>query len=110
MTESVISEFLKRMVNAFVPEKAAGVEAVIQLKFTGADTSDWYFTIAEGKCSCVEGLAPNAKLTVSVDSGDFIKIFTGQMDGMQAFMQGKLRLTGDMNLAMKLMNLFKVQG
>ena len=109
MAESVISEFLNRMVNAFVPEKAAGVEAVIQLKFSGAETSNWYFTIADGKCSCVEGLAPNAKLTVSVDSGDFVKIFTGQMDGMQAFMQGKLRLTGDMNLAMKLLNLFKLQ-
>jgi putative sterol carrier protein len=56
----------------------------------------------------VEGLAPAAKLTVSVDSDDFKKIFTGQMDGMQAFMQGKLRLTGDMNLAMKLLNLFRM--
>ena len=109
MAQSVIADFLNRMVSAFLPEKAAGVEAVIQLKFTGADASNWVLSIADSQCTLREGLADPAKLTVAVDSGDFIKIFSGQMDGMQAFMQGKLRLTGDMNLAMKLMNLFKVQ-
>ena len=58
-------------------------------------------------CVC-QGTAP-AKLTVTAASEDFFKIFTGQMDGMQAFMQGKIRIAGDMNLALKLMNLFKMQ-
>jgi putative sterol carrier protein len=30
------------------------------------------------------------------------------MDGMQAFMQGKLKLTGDLSVAMKLITLFKM--
>jgi putative sterol carrier protein len=28
---------------------------------------------------------------------------------MQAFMQGKIKLTGDLNLAMKLMQMFKIR-
>jgi putative sterol carrier protein len=64
--------------------------------------------IKDNKCTVTQGTAPAAKLTVTADSADFIKIFTGQLDGMQAFMQGKLKLAGDMSLAMKLMGLFKV--
>jgi putative sterol carrier protein len=46
---------------------------------------------------------------LSADSTDYVKIFTGEVDGMQAFMQGKLKLSGDLNLAMKLMTIFKIR-
>jgi putative sterol carrier protein len=103
-----ISEFMTRMAGALVPEKAAGIDAIIQLKLTGAQEADWVATIKDGKCTLARGTAPAAKLTVSADSGNFIKIFSGQLDGMQAFMQGKLKVAGDMGLAMKLVNLFKM--
>jgi len=35
-------------------------------------------------------------------------VLTGKADGMKYFMQGKLRLAGDLNLAMKLTSLFKM--
>ena len=109
MADPTISEFMSRMAAAFVPEKAVGVDAIIQLKLTGVQAAEWYVTIKDGKCMVTQRTAPAAKLTVTADSGDFIKIFTGQLDGMQAFMQGKLKLAGDMSLAMKLLGLFKVQ-
>jgi putative sterol carrier protein len=108
MADPTISEFMSRMATAFIPEKAAGIDATIQLKLTGSQVADWYVAIKDNQCSVTQGTAPVAKLTVTADSGDFIKIFTGQMDGMQAFMQGKLKLAGDMNLAMKLVSLFKM--
>jgi putative sterol carrier protein len=109
MADPTISEFMSRMAAAFVPEKAVGLDAIIQLKLTGAQAAEWYVTIKDGKCTVTQGIAPAAKLTVTADSGDFVKIFTGQLDGMQAFMQGKLKLAGDMSLAMKLLGLFKFQ-
>jgi putative sterol carrier protein len=107
MAELTIKEFLTKLNAAFIPEKAAGVDASIQLKLTGAQAGDWYVTIKDGKCTTGEGAVATPKLTVSVDGDDFMKIFSGKMDGMQAFMQGKLRLTGDMSLAMKMLGLFK---
>jgi len=107
MAELTIKDFMSKLTAAFIPEKAVGVDASIQLKLTGAQAGDWFVTIKDGKCSTGEGAVASPKLTVSVDSEDFIKIFSGKMDGMQAFMQGKLRLTGDMSLAMKMMGLFK---
>jgi putative sterol carrier protein len=108
MTDSTVSEFMARMGGALIPEKAAGIDAAIQLKLSGAQAADWVVSIKDARCSLSQGIDPAAKLTVSADSTDFVKIFSGQMDGMQAFMQGKLKVAGDMGLAMKLMGLFKM--
>ena len=109
MPDPTISEFMARMASALIPGKAAGIDAAIQLRLTGAQAADWVATIKDGKCTLTQGTVPAAKLTVSADSADFITIFSGQMDGMQAFMQGKIKVTGDMSLGMKLMGLFKMK-
>ena len=109
MPDPTVSEFMSRMAMAFVPEKALGIDATIQLKLTGMQAAEWYVTTQDAKCEFAQGTAPSAKLTVTAASEDFFKIFTGQLDGMQAFMQGKIRIQGDMNLALKLLNLFKMQ-
>jgi putative sterol carrier protein len=108
MADPTIADFMTRMSEAFIPEKATGIDAIIQLKLTGAQAAAYYVTIKDAKCTLSPGEAPTAKLTLSADADNFVKIFTGQMDGMQAFMQGKLKLSGDMSLAMKLMSLFKM--
>jgi putative sterol carrier protein len=104
-----VAQILSKMPEAFVPEKASGLEAIIQFKFTGAEAGEWFVTIKDGKCRVDPGHVPAPKLTVSADSGDFARIITGEMDGMQAFMQGKLKLAGDFNLATKLLTLFKIR-
>ncbi len=101
-----IADLMSKMPGALVPEKAAGVNATIQFKFTGAEPGEWFATIQDGKCEVKQGTAPTPKMTVSVDSTDYLKIINREMDGMQAFMQGKLKLTGDISLAMKLMTMF----
>jgi putative sterol carrier protein len=107
MPDPTVSEFMARLGKSFVVEKAAGIDATIQLNLTGAQAANWFITIKDAKVALTEGTTPSPKLTVTADAGDFIKIFTGQLDGMQAFMQGKLKVAGDMGLALKLMNLFK---
>ena len=105
-----ISELISKMPEAFLPEKAQGVNAVVHFKFTGAEASEWNATIADGKCAVAQGEPANkATMTLTADSNDYIKLFTGELDGMQAFMQGKLKLGGDLNLAMKLMQMFKIK-
>ncbi len=47
-----------------------------------------------------------AQCTVTLSDEDFIKIATGQLGAESAFMRGKLKLFGDMGLAMKLGKLF----
>jgi putative sterol carrier protein len=104
-----VAELFEKMPAAFLPEKAAGVDAIIQFKFTGEQAGDWYITIKDNQCTVNQGIGSSPKLTLSAAGTDAVKVLTGEMDGMQAFMQGKLRLTGDMSLAMKLLSMFKVK-
>ncbi len=103
-----VVELMSKMPMAFLPEKAPGLVAIIQFKFSGAEAGDWFATIRDGKCSVEQGVSPSPKMTLSADSADYVKIFTGELDGMQAFMAGKLKLAGDLSLAMKLMTMFKI--
>lgn len=107
MTISIRDLFAK-MPAAFQPEKAIGVDTVIQFNLSGQESGAWYLVIKDQKCEVSEGTHPAPKLTVSADSADLVKILTGAMDGMQAFMMGKVRLQGDMGAAMKLMSLFRL--
>ncbi|WKZ49405.1 MAG: SCP2 sterol-binding domain-containing protein [Anaerolineales bacterium] len=92
MTETIKS--------AFQPDKAAGVDTVVQFRFTGAQASDWYVVIKDQKCESTEGLHPDPKMTMTVDSEDYIKISTGELDATMAFMKGKVKVSGDMGVAL----------
>ena len=104
-----VADLMSKMPGAFVPEKAQGLDAVLQFKFSGAEPGDWYAQIKDGKVDVQQGVHPSPKMTLTADSDDYIKLFTGQLDPMQAFMAGKLKLTGDLNLAMKMTQFFKMR-
>jgi len=104
-----VADLMSKMPGAFIPEKAPGQEAVIQFHFTGAEAGDWYAEIKDGRVNVKQGTHSSPKMTLTADSADYVKIFTGELDGMQAFMQGKLKLAGDLNLAMKLTQMFKIR-
>jgi len=105
-----IAEVMDRLPGALIPEKAAGVDAVIHFKFTGAEPGEWNAVIKDGKAEVARGI-PHFKptMTLTSDSTDFISILTGELDGTQAFMLGKVKLAGDLNVAMKMMQMFKVR-
>ncbi len=107
MAESTIQEYINQLPEYFIPANAAGIDADIQLHLTGDQGGDWWISIHNQKLTEGKGDIPNPKLTLNGDAQDVLKVLTGQMDPMRAFMQGKFRVTGDMSLAMKLMNLFK---
>ena len=44
----------------------------------------------------------DAQCTLKMTLEDFIAMRNGEMDGMTAFMSGKLKVEGDMGIAMKL--------
>jgi putative sterol carrier protein len=106
MTEYTVRQLILNHEKAFMPEKAAGVDAVVQYHLTGDEGGEWIITIQDG---VTEGVAENPKMTMTADGREFGDILLGKMDGMAAFMQGKLQLKGDLNLAMKLTSFFKMK-
>ena len=49
----------------------------------------------------------DAGCTMIMDSDDFVKMFKGELNPTQAFMGGRLKMKGDMMIAMKLEKLMK---
>ena len=101
--EQVVTE----MPNYFVPEKAGNTNATIQFDLSGTNAGKWFIKIADGKATSGAGEVEGANLTLIADSGDYVKIFTGGLDPTAAFMSGKLKIKGDMGLAMKMQTLFR---
>ena len=110
MAEYTVKELVFNHEKAFLPEKAAGLEAVIQYNLTGDEGGDYIITIANDKCKVAEGLANDPVMTMTADGEYFRDVLLGKEDGMKGFMEGKLQLAGDLNLAMKLTSFFKMGG
>lgn len=49
-----------------------------------------------------DGAGKTAECTISVSLSTFEEMVAGRLDGTSAFMQGKLRVSGDMGLAMRI--------
>ena len=52
--------------------------------------------------------APTPNLTLTMSSQDWLDMVAGKLSGQMAFMSGKLKLKGDMGLAMKLGSMFSM--
>jgi putative sterol carrier protein len=63
--------------------------------------------LIDGAAGKVDNSDDAADATISVDWDDFQKIASGAMDPTMAFMQGKLKVAGDMSVAMQLQGLMK---
>jgi putative sterol carrier protein len=100
---------MARVPDAFVPEKAGTVNAVIHFKFTGAESGEWNASIRDGKCEVAQGI-PHQRptITLTADSADFLKIASGELDPATAFMEGKIKLQGDAELALRLLPMFRM--
>lgn len=110
MTEYTVKELVFNHEKAFMPEKAAGLEALIQYNLTGEESGDYIITISGDKCKVAEGIAEDPVMTMTADGQYFRDVLLGKEDGMKGFMEGKLQLAGDLNLAMKLTSFFKMGG
>ena len=65
----------------------------------------------DGKANQVTDEDGPADTTLKASSDDWQAMFNGQLDGMTAFMQGKLKIEGDMSNAMQLQGVFsKLRG
>jgi putative sterol carrier protein len=101
-------QIVEAMPEYLLPEKAGTTKATIAFDLSGVHAGKWWVKIHDGKAETGKGEpGEQPNLTLSADSNDWVKIMTGQLDGTAAFMQGKLKIKGDMGLAIKMQSLFR---
>jgi putative sterol carrier protein len=80
-------------------------DAVLQFNITGDDGGTWILDIKDGQVVVSDGPATTPNMTVTTSGQDMLAIVNGDLNAVSAFMQGRVRIEGDMALAMKLQNL-----
>ena len=102
---------MEHLPTAFLAPEGGGMEAVIHFKFTGAEAGEWNVVTKGQECVVAQGI-PRTKPTISVvaDSADFVDVATGKLDGMAAYMGGRIRVTGNLALVPRLLALFRLPG
>ncbi|MGH7321267.1 MAG: SCP2 sterol-binding domain-containing protein [Candidatus Rokuibacteriota bacterium] len=105
---ATVKETFDAMPGRFKPDRAQGVKAVIQYDITGEGGGTYNVSVADGTCALQEGPAASPTLTLTMSAPDWLDMVSGKLNGQMAFMSGKLKLKGDMGLAMKLAGMFGI--
>lgn len=92
------------------PSAASTLNAVFQFDIKGDDGGTWVIDARPGKESgfVTQGPSEDAQCTISITDLDWVGLTNGKLNPMNAFMMGKIKITGDMGLAMKLQGLLKL--
>lgn len=73
--------------------------------------SDIYqLVIEDGRARSERGETVEARLTVTLDGVEFLKLASGNSDPMQAYFTGRIQLSGDIMVAAKLAQMFRMPG
>ncbi len=103
-----IQEIFENIDEGFAPDKSEGVDAVFQFDLTGEGGGRYWIRVANKEAEVEEGVHPEPTLTVTAEASDYLAMINGELNAMMAFMQGKVKVKGDMGLAMKLQSMFGI--
>lgn len=91
---------LKKLVSADLVKQINGVYA---FQISDASPADWYLDLKNGNGKLDSGAFDGkVNCTLTMKSDSFNKMISGSLKPTTAFMTGKLKIKGDMGLAMKL--------
>lgn len=91
---------------AIKPERTRGLNAVYVFDLAGAQGGRWTVRIADGGCETEEGAADRPDVVIGCDAGTFLDLATGVARPGEAFVDGRLRVRGDLALAMRFSRFF----
>jgi putative sterol carrier protein len=103
-----IKDVFKEMPNRFNTGAAKGLKAVYQFDLTGEGGAKYNLAIDDGKLTVGEGTHASPSITITMAASDYLDMVNGKLNPQMAFMSGKLKIAGDMGLAMKMQQLFPI--
>jgi putative sterol carrier protein len=95
-------ELLKKLPSAFQPEAAGDTDCTVQFNIS----VPMHVVIKNGTCATRDGASASPDVAITMDDDDLVSLMKGELNGMTAFMTGKLQLEGDLMLAQRMFGFF----
>lgn len=106
MDPMTIQEFFDALPSRFVPAASEGVNAVYQFNLSGEQGGQYQLHVADRSCRVVPGVHPSPDITLSMAGQDCLAVLEGRLNGVTAYLNGRLKMDGDIGLAMRLAAFF----
>lgn len=103
---NTVRAFFSTLAGKLDPEAADGLDVVYQFNLNGAEGGQYQLQIRDGACQVSDGVHPDPQVTLAMSGEDCLKVLNGQISGTMVAMTGRLRISGDMGLALQLASLF----
>src|SRR5699024_2709269 len=103
--EDMWAEMDRQLIAA--PEHIAGIDATYTFDIKGEETVKYGLILKDGKSETVEGGIEEADCAISLNVKNFKKLLQGDLNSTTAFMTGKLKVKGNIGLALKLESILK---
>ena len=90
------------------PDKAREIGAIYCFKIGGDGGGTWTVDLVSSPPTCTPGDGGKAQCTIEVQHEDFKAMLANPALGMQLYFQGKLKVGGNVMLAMKVQKLMQL--
>ena len=110
MNPATIKAFFQTLPRALDRVAAEDLDAIFQFDLSGPQGGQYVLSIQHGTCLVEEGSHADPHVTLSMAGEDCLKVLSGQLSGPAIVMSGRLRISGDVGLAMQLKALFPTLG
>lgn len=97
-----LDDLFARLPGALNTVNANGVDATIQFN----TSTPKHVVVRDGSAAVHDGTAENYTVALSMADDDLVALMSGGLDGMTAFMTGKLKIDGDLMFAQRIVSLF----
>jgi putative sterol carrier protein len=111
MRDPILGQVFARFGDYLRSDQTEDMDAVLKWTLTGradGERDRWLVHIDHGKCTAGKDLDLDPRVTIRMDSADFLKLVTGNANPTMAFMRGKLKVKGDLGFAAQLPKLFRI--
>ena len=83
--------------------------AVYQFNLSGEGGGQFVIAIKNGACTVQEGVTPAPDATISAAAADYLSVVTGAVPFGLAYINGRLKVEGDLRLVLRLGTYFAPQ-
>lgn len=101
-----VAETFVIMQESFNPSLAGDLNKTIQWNITGEEGGIYSVKIHNRTCEIVNTATEKPDLTVTISDKDWLALADEKLDAMKALITGKIKMSGDIKLALRYQSLF----